>query len=80
KVGKDIEFKVVDNGIGIPPEDLDRIFEKFYRIKTERTKSIGGSGLGLSIVKGIVDAHSGAIHVESEVGKGSTFVVSLPVE
>ena len=80
KVGKHIRFKVVDNGIGIPPEDIDRIFEKFYRIKTEQTRSIAGSGLGLSIVKGIVDAHNSAIHVESEVGKGTTFVVSLPVE
>lgn len=80
RAGKDIRFKVVDNGIGIPPEDIDRIFEKFYRIKTEQTRSIAGSGLGLSIVKGIVDAHNGAIHVESELGKGTTFVVSLPAE
>ncbi|RLB83216.1 MAG: hypothetical protein DRH17_03160 [Deltaproteobacteria bacterium] len=80
KAGKDIRFKVVDSGIGIPPEDIDRIFEKFYRIKTEQTQSIAGSGLGLSIVKGIVDAHRGSIHVESEAGKGTTFIVSLPVE
>jgi PAS domain S-box-containing protein len=80
KAGKDIRFKVVDNGIGIPPEDIDRIFDKFYRIKTEETRSISGSGLGLSIVKGIVDAHNGSIHVQSEVGKGATFIVSLPVE
>jgi signal transduction histidine kinase len=77
--GKDIRFKVVDNGIGIPSKDLDRIFEKFYRIKTEETKSISGSGLGLSIVKGIVSAHSGSIHVESKEGKGTTFIISLPV-
>jgi signal transduction histidine kinase len=80
KVGRDIWFKVVDNGVGIPPEDLDRIFEKFYRIKTEETRSISGSGLGLSIVKGIVDAHNGSIHVESQVGSGTTFTVSLPAE
>ena len=66
--GKDIRFKVVDDGMGIAPEDLDRIFEKFYRIKTEQTRSIAGSGLGLSIVKGIVDAHNGTVHVESEPG------------
>ena len=78
KAGKDIRFKVVDTGIGIPPEDIDRIFEKFYRIKTEEAKSISGSGLGLSIVQGIVDVHSGSIHVESEVGKGTMFIVSLP--
>lgn len=78
KAGRDIRFKVVDNGIGIPPEDIDRIFEKFYRIKTQETKSISGSGLGLSIVKGIVDAHNGSVRVESEVGKGTMLIVSLP--
>ncbi len=79
RAGKDVQFKVVDSGIGIPPEDIDRIFEKFYRIKTEQTRSISGSGLGLSIVKGIVDAHNGSIHVESKLGEGTTFLVSLPV-
>jgi two-component system phosphate regulon sensor histidine kinase PhoR len=80
KAGKEIRFKVMDTGMGIPPEDIDRIYEKFYRIKTEETRSISGSGLGLSIVKGIVDAHNGLIDMKSEVGKGTTFVVSLPVE
>ncbi|MDY6950947.1 MAG: ATP-binding protein [Thermodesulfobacteriota bacterium] len=80
KKGKDIRFKVVDTGIGIPPQDLNRVFEKFYRIKTDETKSISGSGLGLSIVKGIVEAHNGFVHLESEVGKGTTLVVSLPSE
>lgn len=78
KEGKGIRLMVEDSGIGIPGEDIDRIFEKFYRIKTEQTRSIAGSGLGLSIVKGVVDAHGGVIHVESEVGKGTTFIVSLP--
>ncbi len=80
QAGKDIRFKVVDNGIGMPQEYLDRIFEKFFRIKTEETKSISGSGLGLSIVKGIVDAHNGSIHVESKVGEGTTMIVSLPFQ
>ncbi len=80
EAGKDIRFKVVDNGMGISPEDLDRIFERFYRIKTKQTRSITGSGLGLSIVKGIVDAHNGTVHVESKVGKGTTFIVSLPTQ
>ena len=80
KAGKDIRFKVVDTGIGIPPEDIDRIFEKFYRIKTDETRSISGSGLGLSIVKGIVEAHNGTTHMESPPGQGTTFIVSLPVE
>jgi len=78
--GKDIRFKVVDNGLGIAPEDLDRIFDRFYRIKTEETRSIAGSGLGLSIVKGIVDAHDGTVHVESKLGEGTTFIVSLPTQ
>jgi len=78
KEGKGVRLMVEDSGIGIPPEDIDRIFEKFYRIKTEQTRSIAGSGLGLSIVKGVVDAHGGVIHVESEVGNGTTFIVSLP--
>ncbi|MBW2194515.1 MAG: response regulator [Deltaproteobacteria bacterium] len=80
EAGKDIRFKIVDNGMGISPDDLDRIFERFYRIKTEQTRSIAGSGLGLSIVKGIVDAHNGTVHVESKVGKGTTFIVSLPTQ
>ncbi|MBE9580474.1 MAG: response regulator [Proteobacteria bacterium] len=79
KAGKDLRFKVADTGIGIPPEDIDRVFERFYRIKTEQTRRVTGSGLGLSIVKGILDAHNGSVRVESEVGKGTTFVVSLPV-
>ena len=78
--GKNIRFNVVHNCMGIAPEDLDRIFEKFYRIKTEQTRSIAGSGLGLSIVKGIVDAHNGTVHVESEPGEGTTFIVSLPTQ
>lgn len=78
KEGKGTRLMVMDTGIGIPPEDIDQIFEKFYRIKTEQTRSISGSGLGLSIVKGIVEAHGGAVHVESEVGEGTTFIVSLP--
>ena len=78
KEGKGIRLMVVDTGIGISEEDIEQIFEKFYRIKTEQTRRISGSGLGLSIVKGIVEAHSGAVHVESEVGNGTTFIVSLP--
>jgi two-component system phosphate regulon sensor histidine kinase PhoR len=80
KEDKEIQLTVADTGIGISSNDIDRIFEKFYRIKTERTKSIAGSGLGLSIVKGIVDAHGGGVHVKSEEGKGTTFTVILPGE
>jgi len=74
-----LEVKVSDTGIGIEDKDILRIFEKFYRERSERTKHISGTGLGLSIVKGAVDAHHGSIYVESEVGKGTTFTVLLPV-
>ncbi|MFO8084197.1 MAG: ATP-binding protein [Desulfobacterales bacterium] len=68
-----------DNGLGIPEEDLDKIFTRFYRIKSEKTRYIHGTGLGLSIVKSIVEAHHGNIRVESQAGHGSTFFVYLPM-
>lgn len=71
---------VSDTGIGIKKEDLARIFDKFYRVKTVETREIVGTGLGLSIVKSIVDAHLGTISVESEEGGGTTFIVLLPKE
>jgi signal transduction histidine kinase len=74
-----IQIKVSDNGIGIAKEDISRVFNKFFRERSERTKNISGTGLGLSIVKGVVDAHQGSIDVASEVGKGSTFTVMLPI-
>jgi two-component system phosphate regulon sensor histidine kinase PhoR len=79
KNGQYIQLKVSDTGIGIEEKDIPRIFDKFYRERSERTKNISGTGLGLSIVKGVVDAHHGSISVESEVGKGSTFTVLLPI-
>lgn len=75
-----LQVKVSDTGIGIEDKDILRIFDKFYRERTERTKHISGTGLGLSIVKGVVDAHHGSIYVESEVGKGTTFTVLLPIK
>lgn len=69
---------VSDTGIGIKKEDLPRIFDKFYRVKSIETRQIVGTGLGLSIVKSIVDAHLGSISVESEEGGGTTFTVVLP--
>lgn len=80
KNGQHIQLKVSDNGIGVEEKDIPRIFDKFYRERSERTKNISGTGLGLSIVKGVVDAHNGSISVESEVGKGSTFTVLLPIK
>jgi two-component system phosphate regulon sensor histidine kinase PhoR len=75
-----VEFFVRDTGIGIPEEDLPRLFERFYRVDKARSRELGGTGLGLSIVKHLVAAHNGAMRVESAVGRGSTFFFTLPVE
>jgi len=75
-----VKATVSDTGIGIKKEDLPRIFDKFYRVKTTETRQIVGTGLGLSIVKSIVDAHLGSITVESEEGGGTTFNVLFPKE
>ena len=75
-----VKVSVSDTGLGIKREDLSRIFDRFYRVKTTETRQIVGTGLGLSIVKSIVDAHLGLISVDSEAGKGTTFTVLLPKE
>ena len=72
--------RISDTGIGIPAEDLDQLFERFYRVNKDRSRATGGSGLGLAISKQIVEMHGGGISVESEVGRGSTFLVQLPKE
>lgn len=72
------EISIKDTGMGIPPEDLPYIFERFYRADKSRNRLTGGSGIGLTIVKAIVDAHNGKITVQSELDKGTGFVVSLP--
>jgi two-component system phosphate regulon sensor histidine kinase PhoR len=74
----EIQVAIKDNGIGIPKEDLPRIFERFYRVDKGRSQGLGGTGLGLSIVKHLVQAHGGKVWVDSQPGKGSTFYFTLP--
>ena len=72
------EFSVKDGGVGIAPEHLPRLSERFYRADSSRSRNTGGTGLGLSIVKHVVQRHGGELKVTSEVGKGSTFTLWLP--
>ena len=73
-----VEIRVSDNGIGIPAGELERIFERFYRVDYARSRANGGNGLGLSIVKHIAAIHGGDVTVWSQVGRGSTFTIKLP--
>lgn len=78
KTSEKIILSVSDEGTGIAPEHLDRLFERFYRVDKARSRSLGGTGLGLAIVKHIVNAHGGQVIVKSEPGRGSTFEIHLP--
>jgi two-component system sensor histidine kinase SenX3 len=78
-VGDLVEISVTDQGIGIPERDLERIFERFYRVDPARSRATGGTGLGLSIVKHIAATHGGEVTVWSSEGNGSTFTLKLPV-
>lgn len=74
-----LEVTVSDQGVGIDPEEIPKIFDKFYRVKSPQTRQVIGTGLGLPIVQSVVEAHRGSIQVESQVGVGSTFRVFLPI-
>jgi two-component system phosphate regulon sensor histidine kinase PhoR len=74
-----LELTVRDTGIGIDPRDCERVFERFYRVDKARSRELGGTGLGLSIVKHLVQALGGQVGLQSELGRGSTFHVRLPL-
>lgn len=78
-LGEYIQIKVKDTGIGIAPEELPKIFDKFYRVKNPKSRQVMGTGLGLAIVKGVLEAHHGTIDVESIVDQGTTFRILLPI-
>ena len=69
----------MDSGIGIPQEDIDRIFERFYRVDKSHSREIGGTGLGLAIAKKAIAMHKGAVKVHSAVGEGTSFTIKIPV-
>ncbi len=79
-VYSDAYIKIIDNGIGIPEEDLNRIFERFYRVDKARTREMGGTGLGLSIAKEILDKNGGSIDIKSQVNKGTEVVIKIPTK
>lgn len=76
--GENVKITVQDNGIGIAPDDLPRIFDRFYRVDKARARKSGGNGIGLSLVKFLVELFGGKIHVESQLGHGTTFILTFP--
>jgi len=77
--GPHVLIAIRDQGIGIPAKDIDRIFERFYRVDPGRARATGGTGLGLSIVRHVAQNHGGRVLVDSREGEGSTFTLELPV-
>lgn len=77
--GERMQIVIEDRGMGIPPDKLSRVFERFYRVEEGGAERVGGSGLGLAIVKSVVELHGGTIRVESEMGQGSRFILELPL-
>jgi two-component system phosphate regulon sensor histidine kinase PhoR len=80
EAGTAVELRVTDTGVGIPSRDLPRIFERFYRVDRARSRDTGGTGLGLAIVKHVTENHGGSVRVSSELGRGTSVEVRLPVE
>ncbi|HZD21833.1 MAG TPA: ATP-binding protein [Acidimicrobiia bacterium] len=78
--GREAVISVTDTGEGIPTRDIERVFERFYRVDSARSRATGGTGLGLSIVKHVAEGHGGSVSVESQLGAGSTFTLRLPLE
>ncbi|OGP49298.1 MAG: hypothetical protein A2Y79_10875 [Deltaproteobacteria bacterium RBG_13_43_22] len=75
-----VKISIEDTGMGIPKEHLPRIFERFYRVDRDHSRQLGGTGLGLSIVKHIIESHGGTVKVQTALGKGSTFILTVPLE
>ncbi len=76
--GANVQVSVEDSGDGIPEQELEKVFDRFYRVDPARSRSSGGFGLGLSIAKWVVESHGGSIRATNQVGKGSAFTVLLP--
>src|SRR5581483_6591357 len=78
RVGESIELRVRDTGVGIPPGQLTHVFERFHRVENTRARTYEGTGIGLALVQELVKLHGGSVHVDSALGAGSTFRVTIP--
>jgi signal transduction histidine kinase len=80
RLDDNIKISIIDHGVGIAKDELTKVFDRFYRVDVESTRTIKGSGIGLAFVKSVIDAHGGKIAVESNIDKGSIFYVLLPIK